>query len=88
MHHTAVVVVALSHDQFFFLQPVDNAGQIANGDHHLLADFTERKPPGIANRRENVKLRRREAGFVQIAFKLFVRLQTETKKADPKTGGV
>ncbi len=64
VHDAAIIFVALARDQLFLFETVDNAGEIADGDHHFCADFAEGQPTGVADRRQHVKLWRRETNFV------------------------
>lgn len=88
MHDAPVILISLAQDQLFFLEAVDDTGQVADRHHHLRADLAEGQLAGIADSRQNIELRRRQPGFFQIAFELFVRLQPKAEKPHPETGCV
>ncbi len=51
-----VTRVSFTGNQSLFLQPVYDAGQVAYSDHHLFTNLTERKPPSVADGRQNIEL--------------------------------
>src|ERR1043166_3468962 len=87
-HPAPVVGVALAYDELFLLEAVDDAGQIADSDHHLLADLAEREAAGVADRREHVELRRGQVETLEIALEFFFRNEIEAEKTHPQAGRV
>ena len=73
--------VSFTGDQSFFLQPVHNAGQVADRDHHLFADLAEGKTAGVTDSGQDIELGRGETQLFQIVLQFLVRNEIETQKA-------
>ncbi len=80
-----IIGVSFACHQTFLFQSVDDAGQIAYGDHHLLSDLAEWEAAGIAESCQNIELRRGEAQLFQAVLQFFVGDEIKAQKADPQT---
>src|SRR5581483_1871730 len=87
-HHAPVARVALADDEFFLLEAVDDAREIADRYHHLFADLAEREAASVADCREHVKLRRCQVETLQLVLEFFIRNEIEAQKAHPQAGRV
>lgn len=81
--YAPVVGVPLARDQSLFLQPVDDAGQVAHRHHHFFADLAEGKAAGVADGCQDVELGRGQIELFQVILQSLVGKEIEAQKADP-----
>jgi len=84
MNYATIILVSFAQDQFFLFQTVNDACQVAHRHHHFCPDFPKGKSAGVSDCRENVKLRRRQAKFLEVLLEFLVGEQTKAEKSNPQ----